>query len=456
MTSGLCEKAVAAWNFATVSIDVAVAAQLEQYEAQRITDGMLIHDAFSILTSFGVGAQVSTQALASWLDQASLGSVDTAAWFPKETKKALVDQVAESFAQFVNTTEALEKLGLQRWLASKTVGPLAGAFGAPLQAQTASAQRTKLAGEQSAWLSNLSQAYAGVGTWALSPADRHIVRRIMLDDDLLARISQDIVVSGCNLSTGDIIHCLACEGVFCITKLLVVGMPAPNWEESISFDPPLKNIVECKKALHNIADTIRGRTCEQYLGPRLEVLSSWLAWCGVAYMKNRCELIDARLEQMKDLVDRGPLFDTMSKLDADDITTISDADRKMMLQTATKSTGVKSMVEAYNLSDSICAWPTAIKQQLDGTPNALGPKTDILDATVREHAEGGKSRCEFVLAHCTFVQALLKTASGPKERQAAAKREACKMALQRASSWEVDLKPAVRAAVDAAFGEASD
>lgn len=57
--------------------------------------------------------------------------------------------------------------------------------------------------------------------------------------------------------------------------------------------------------------------------------------------------------------------------------------------------------------------------------------------------------CEFVLSHCTFVQALMKTTTGSKEKQATMRREACKVAMQRAMAWEVELKPSVRHAIDA-------
>lgn len=92
---------------------------------------------------------------------------------------------------------------------------------------------------------------------------------------------------------------------------------------------------------------------------------------------------------------------------------------------------------------------------MDGIHSAIGPKADMIDATIREKAEGVKSRCEFVLAHCTFVQALLKVGSGNKEKQAAARRDACKTALQRAANWEVQLKPSVRRAVNAALEAAA-
>lgn len=305
---------------------------------------------------------------------------------PPTIAKDLVGEVSASFGALKVSAAQLEKIGLQRWLKSRTDAAVAKVFSASLQAQAASALRTELAGEHSSWLAALCKA---VEASKCSPPDamgQQVVNRIILDDEVAERISGDIMVDGVSTHTDAALNSLVCAELYGIMKLAIEDFAPPKWEEAVVFDPPMKNIIDFKRAMQAVHDLVKGKRCEASIGTRLDVLSARLAWCGISYMRCRCEEIDGRLEKISKLVGEGPLLDTMSKLDVADLGTLSEADRAAMLQVATKSAEMKALVEAYNDFDSICAWPTAIKRQLDGIHSAIGPKTDILDAQIREKA----------------------------------------------------------------------
>ena len=115
---------------------------------------------------------------------------------------------------------------------------------------------------------------------------------------------------------------------------------------------------------------------------------------------------------------------------------------------------MKSVLEVYNLFDVLVAWPGSAKSNVQSLHTNVTARADVMDAIVREAAGGLKVRCEFVVRHCTFVQALCKNFGGGKEKAANSRKEACKIALDRAVAWKIDLKPCVRAAVRDLLGDA--
>lgn len=216
--------------------------------------------------------------------------------------------------------------------------------------------------------------------------------------------------------------------------------------EHATADPYFQRILSLKETCSNLLLVVqRAPSASQTVAePRLGTLTAWLAHCGVAYMKLRCDAFLARVENIKKLASSQILEGAMNLLDKVDFETISPADSKTLTHASGKSTEMKQLVSEFNEWEIASAWPTVIHERLSPIHSGVKAKLDLLDAQAREAATQVHSAAKYIIVNCTGVQALLK--SGTNQKAPATRLEFCSCALDRAEHWGVALKPSVRTA----------
>ena len=149
---------------------------------------------------------------------------------------------------------------------------------------------------------------------------------------------------------------------------------------------------------------------------------------------------------MKEVVSSSVLDGAMSLLGKVDFANLTQDDAKTLLEASSKSNELKRLVSEYNEWDLAVAWPTAIRDLLLPLHPGIAAKVVLLDAKVREAAGNVRKEAQYIIAHCTCVQALLM----PGSKAAAARADNCRSTIERAATWGVFLKPSVRRALDSA------
>ena len=108
--------------------------------------------------------------------------------------------------------------------------------------------------------------------------------------------------------------------------------------------------------------------------------------------------------------------------------------------------GTRALGRCRAYCTSSVAWPTAIRDRLLPVHLGIAAKVVLLDAKVREAAGNVRKEAQYIIAHCTCVQALLM----PGSKAAASRADNCRATIERAATWGVFLKPSVRRALDSA------